>query len=74
MEKYNGWSNYITWKVMLELFDGLAIEEEITPEEVEEIAMEYLTTDVQNSLANAYIVDYLREVNWEEISEHLNDQ
>ncbi len=23
MEKYNGWSNYYTWRVALEFFDGL---------------------------------------------------
>jgi len=27
-QKYNGWTNYATWRVNLELFDGLDIEDE----------------------------------------------
>ena len=27
-QKYNGWTNYATWRVNLELFDGLDIEDD----------------------------------------------
>lgn len=27
MEKYNGWTNYATWRINLELFDGYVLED-----------------------------------------------
>jgi hypothetical protein len=27
-QKYNGWTNYATWRINLELFDGMDIEDE----------------------------------------------
>jgi len=74
--RYNGWTNYSTWRVNLEIFDGWGdiSEDVISAERVEEIANEILDmggTDHSTTLdfARAFISD----VNWHEIAEHLNE-
>ena len=73
--RYNGWTNYPTWRVNLEIFDGWDdIAGDITPESLEEIANEILDmggSDHSTTLdfARAFISD----VNWHEIAEHLNE-
>jgi hypothetical protein len=43
---YNGWANYATWRVYLEMFDRYDPDGEwMTGEAVEEMADEWLTTD-----------------------------
>ena len=73
--RYNGWTNYSTWRINLEIFDGWDdIAGDITPESLEEIANEILDmggSDHSTTLdfARAFIAD----VNWHEIAEHLNE-
>ena len=33
---YNGWTNYETWRVMLEIFDGYETDEEVDREYVKD--------------------------------------
>tara|TARA_R100000935_G_C2753610_1_gene130685 strand:- start:98 stop:400 length:303 start_codon:yes stop_codon:yes gene_type:complete len=40
--KYNGWTNYATWKIMLELFDGVEFYNPLDADEVKHIVDEYL--------------------------------
>lgn len=71
-EKYNGWANYATWRVNLEMFDGYTIEqgefETITDlaDSLKEIAEESISCD--NKLANDYADAFLSEVNFYEIA------
>lgn len=74
-KEYNGWSNYATWRVHLEMFDGqtdcrgqydayklgLILREET--EEVTQFECKGLGLD----LAMAFLAD----VNWTEIAAHL---
>jgi hypothetical protein len=70
MEKtYNGWTNYETWRVNLEMFDGgedLFYSADGVREFVEEIIIE--TTS--EGIARDYDLAFLNEVNWQEIYEH----
>ena len=78
MSTYNGWSNYATWRVNLELIDGFQINAD-TPYEDYELA-EYLKETailaVENScpdmggIALDYALAFLDEVNWQEIAKH----
>ena len=74
--KYNGWTNYATWRINLELFDGYEIEQEVDHEEVEQLAEEFIfslstgDTNIMEDYARAFIAD----VNWYEIAEALNEQ
>tara|TARA_R110000803_G_C11901009_1_gene312109 strand:- start:196 stop:465 length:270 start_codon:yes stop_codon:yes gene_type:complete len=74
--RYNGWTNYETWRVHLEIFDGWAALEnaDFTPEQIEELANDILEIGVNDSsttldFARAFISD----VNWHEIAKHLNE-
>ena len=76
-ETYNGWTNYATWRVNLELFDGYEIQgNEITGEYVEEIAESFIfeASTSDTSIMEDYARAFLSDVNWDEIAEHLNDQ
>ena len=75
-ENYNGWTNYATWRVNLELFADYEIEEEITGEYIEETADSFIfeTSTVDTSIMEDYARAFLSDVNWDEIAEHLNDQ
>ena len=69
--KYNGWTNYATWRVNLELFDGSEgpWDHHSAKEFAEEII--YQTTD--ECLGRDYALAFLSEVNWYEIAEHYNE-
>jgi hypothetical protein len=80
MEKYNGWTNYETWRVNLELFDNFDIEgydreyicnlEEGLKEYAEDCVGVYSGTD-NLTLAQSYALAFLENVNWKEIAKHL---
>lgn len=76
---YNGWTNYATWRVNLEIFDGVDVAEYGFPldidglsEAIEEFARDTVT-DYENitGLAADYALAFLSDVNWREIAEHL---
>jgi len=70
---YNGWTNYATWRINLELFETW--EEKATPEETEELALEFVFPDNEfDSLADSYARAFLADVNWYEISEAINER
>jgi hypothetical protein len=82
--RYNGWTNYATWRVNLEIFDGIDLEyftDEIGTGDVyalskrlEEFADNVISVD---GTTDCFAVDYARaflaDVNWYEIAEHLVD-
>lgn len=81
MEKqtYNGWTNYATWRVNLEIFDGLnpvdygwAIDDEYTmAQQVREYAEEIIDMTASEGLARDYALAFLSDVDWQSIAEHL---
>ncbi len=78
--EYNGWTNYATWRVMLEIFDGYNVREHFdTLPTAYDLSLllivhvdDLLGYDT-NSLAVDYAKAFLAEVNWYEIAEHLLD-
>jgi hypothetical protein len=80
--RYNGWTNYATWRVNLELFD--AIDSRYLTDEVgiadtytlskrlQEFA-ENVISDSGEGLAVDYARAFLAEVNFYEIAQHLID-
>lgn len=77
---YNGWTNYATWRVNLEIFDGLPAAEffDLDQEpyqlgrELQEHA-ENLITDYKNepTIVQDYALAFLSDVNWREIAQHM---
>lgn len=74
-ETHNGWTNYATWRVNLEIFDGMDDDSfhNMGAGEVKEYAEEMIFQDVHwNSLAGGYIRAFLADVNWHEIRNAYN--
>ena len=80
--KYNGWTNYATWRINLEIFDGFdPIEawglelETLTKSELaallREDAEELVNESAPEGLALSYAMSFLSEVNWHEIASHM---
>ena len=70
--KYNGWTNYATWRVNLEMFDGSDCywTETSAREFVEEIIIE----STPEGIARDYALAFISDVNWHEIAEHYQPE
>ena len=69
--KYNGWTNYETWRVHLEMFDGMETEDPVDPQTLCEMAVDAVTGSSGDGLARDYALAFLSEVNWQEIADHI---
>ena len=79
MSNYNGWTNYATWRVNLEIFDG------IDPSDMgwnkntydlwvclKEYAKEVIGLNVpQQGLMYEYALSFIDDVNWLEIAQSM---
>lgn len=87
-ETYNGWTNYATWRVNIEIFDGqdakdLGIEKmhghdagQCLKSYAEEIIQQDCWTidgDHGKGITLDYAMAFLSNVNWCEIAKHLLD-
>jgi hypothetical protein len=83
--RYNGWTNYATWRVALEIFDCLDIRwmypTEVADDDayglgqlLEEYADSVVTQDGSlEGLAVDYARTFLKDVSWYEIAKHMLD-
>jgi len=72
-ETYNGWTNYATWRVHLEIFDGREVDEPMTHWDVREYAYQLIEDYSVPGLARDYAMAFLSDVNWREIADHVNE-
>ena len=81
---YNGWTNYATWRVNLEIFDdidrdyiidyfGKDVDQDALKEYVDDVVFGDLDTK-GFTLIQGYADAFLSEVNYWEIREHLINQ
>jgi len=72
-EKYNGWTNYATWKINLEfgLNDGGF--EDYNRYMLQDFVEESLEQNCENSMTLSYAMDFVSDVNWDEISRHIEE-
>jgi len=75
---YNGWTNYATWRVNLEIFDGMDGEGFDLDQEPYDLshdlkayAEELIDVTSQEGLARDYALAFLNDVNWHEIAQHM---
>jgi hypothetical protein len=73
---YSGWTNYATWRVNLELFDGYETDgQPVDHDSIKDMAEEIVLGEAdEQSLAHSYAYAFLCEVNWYEIAESINKQ
>jgi hypothetical protein len=78
---YNGWANYATWRVNLEIFDGMSARD-VTGRSLPTVSdlraalqehAEMLICDYKSetSLAQDYALAFLADVEWYEIANHM---
>lgn len=83
-ETYQGWTNYATWRVNLEMVDGRDWNEEeentfehisFLAEHIQDWCEEALESDSEseNTLVLNYAIAFLSEVNWYEIAKSVSD-
>jgi len=82
-EKYNGWGNYATWRINLEILGDI----EWQDVEIKDITVDYLkeivdgvvfdqyraNNTITSNLVEDYASAFLSEVNYHEILEHILD-
>ena len=66
-EKYNGWNNYETWRVNLEIFDGGHLN--MAAFEMREFVEELIEDQSSEGLARDYALAFISNVDWQEIAE-----
>lgn len=75
--RYNGWTNYATWRVSLELFDSETLSEMgFTRDRLDNQLRDYAEEIVcgeASGLAIDYALAFLSDVDWAEIARHLLD-
>jgi hypothetical protein len=76
---YNGWTNYETWRIALEWFDGNNKFPHI--DDVYELSQklrEYVEFEIEKDCKNSYTFSYayafVSEVNFYEIAQHLLEE
>ena len=75
-ETYHGWTNDATWRVNLEIFDGLYSDidgEKVTAESCKDYAEDVLSESGEG-LALDYAMAFIASVNWHEIAKALNEE
>jgi len=85
-ESYNGWTNYETWRIQLEVIDGMTLEDfgfdlhEVDTDDVADVeslagSLEMYTCELIEGQASGFALDlahsFLARVDWVEIAEHL---
>lgn len=75
---YNGWTNYATWRINLEIFVGMSPSDITGGDDLDAHMLGNLMSeqayDIMEAEANGLALDYARaflaDVNWYEIAEH----
>ena len=79
---YNGWSNYETWRVYLEMVDGMSMEdfgvdstETVYAKHLGEMIQDFCESIIEEQSTAGLALDlalyFLNKVDWTEIAEHL---
>lgn len=75
-KEYNGWTNYATWRINLEIIDGIEIETKMCAATIKEIVEDVVFSqyDGTNSLMHDYARAFISEVNFYEIAQSINEE
>ena len=77
-KKYNGWSSYATWRVNLEIIDGIEIETKMCAATIQEIVEDVVFSQYEMQSGSHLIEDFARaflsEVNFYEIAQSINEE
>jgi len=71
--RYNGWTNYATWRVNLEIFDGWETDAPMDGESCRDTVADFLDLEVQSPTIAGWVGAFLSDVDWQEIADHINE-
>ena len=73
--KYNGYSNYATWRINLEILDGTEWDEPTSAEALQDMVQEIVFGDSDiNTLQSGYAQAFISDVNFYELSNFINEE
>ncbi len=72
-DKHNGWTNYATWRVNLEIIDGIDWHEceHVDADYIKSLVEDIVFSQHEESLMSDYASAFLSEVNYYEIAENI---
>ena len=75
-KEYNGWTNYATWRVNLEILGDIEFEDVVSADDLKEIVEDcvFNNTVEKDCLAADYARAFISQVNFYEIAEHINEE
>ena len=73
-KKYNGWTNYETWKINLEFFDGHDYEDDVDYGFVKDEVENFINDSEGNETVKGWALSFVSEVDWQEIADGLNER
>ena len=77
-KKYNGWTNYATWRINLEIIDGIEFEVETCAEDIKEIVEDVVFSQYElgngSNLVEDYARSFISQVNFYKIAESINER
>ena len=73
---YNGWTNYETWRVNLEVLSDGDYDEEVSAEYLEDLVEDLVFNESvdKDSLAYSFAKSFVSEVNFEQIANSINEE
>jgi hypothetical protein len=77
-KEYNGWTNYATWRVNVEIIDGIEIDTIICAEYIKEYVEDVVFGQYELGNGSHLVEDYARafvsQVNFYEIAQRINEE
>ena len=73
---YNGWTNYETWRVNLEVLSDGDYDEEVSAEYLEDLVEELVFDNSveKDSLAYSFAKSFVSEVDFNQIANSINEE
>ena len=73
---YNGWTNYATWRVNLEILGDIEFENKMSADDLKEIVEDcvFNNTVEKDCLAADYARAFISQVNFYEIAQSINEE
>ena len=77
-KEFNGWTNYATWRVNLEIIDGIEFDTKQCAASIKEIVEDIVFSQYELGNGSHLVEDYARafvsEVNFYEIAQSINEE
>jgi hypothetical protein len=77
-EKYNGWTNYATWRVNMEILGDIEFDEIVSADSLKKIVEDVVFSQYELGNGSHLVEDYARafisQVNFYEIAKLINEE